>query len=131
VRPSRFSRGAKIDLVLTDLDAGDGVELARTIRSRWPQLAGLVTGWATKGWTACRLGTDRRDDREAGQPDALEALIVRARGRLKPTIAKWEMAGHRQPKGCRSAPQAAVRESSMDGKPAAHSRSRTVSTWGR
>ena len=82
-----LERGAKIDLVLTDLGMPGmtGWELARAIRSRWPQLAvGLVTGWGNQVDVPAAdsdliIGTVAKPV----SPDALEALIVGARGRLE------------------------------------------------
>jgi signal transduction histidine kinase len=82
-----LERGAPIDLVLADLEMPGmtGWELARAIRSRWPQLAvGLVTGGGNQvdAPLADReliVGTVAKPV----SPDALEALIVRARRRLE------------------------------------------------
>jgi signal transduction histidine kinase len=82
-----LERGAPIDLVLADLEMPGmtGWELARAIRSRWPQLAvGLVTGGGNQvdAPLADReliVGTAAKPV----SPDALEALIVRARRRLE------------------------------------------------
>jgi CheY-like chemotaxis protein len=93
-----LERGAKIDLVLTDLGMPGmtGWELARIIRSRWPQLAvGLVTGWGNQ--VDAPLADRELIVGTIAKPvslDALEALIVRARGRLEADDRKpGELAG--------------------------------------